>query len=162
MQRRSPYSDDDGGAWLLQNEARVTDLLTTLGTVGPVKLQQTILAKFVISIGHQPLETFIDRQYGSDRQSSIVLHNNAMTAASSSGSENVLDQARPIYAKLRGLFLDTSRTIEAFTRLLKQFAIVYSSSAATNLFVRMQWGIEAQNEFCPAMGRDKHQGSQEP
>ena len=139
----------------MQNEARVTDLLTTLGTVGWRKLQETILARFGVSIGHHPLEDFIDRHYGRGRQSSISLHNKALTSSSSSSAcDDVLDSARPVYAKLRELFLSTTRALGDFNRLLHKCSIGVPHQAIVQLYIRMQWEIEADNEFTMATGRD--------
>ena len=67
-----------------------------------------------------------------------------------------------IYAKLRALYLKTACTIEDLVSVLQKYSISISSQAATHLFVRMQLEIEAHEEFVPAMGREKHPGSQEP
>ena len=60
----------------------------------------------------------------------------------------------PVYTGLRKLFSDTGRTIGDLTVLLKKFASRWSSQSVAHLFVRMQWEIEADNEFTMAMGVD--------
>ena len=59
--RRSPKDTlEHGSEWLSLNEARVYELLTTLGVCGWDKLQQTILEHCGTTIAEQPLRTFLD------------------------------------------------------------------------------------------------------
>ena len=136
--------------------------MTTLGTVGWRKLQETILFKFGISIEQQPLRTFLERHYGSGSAGSTSLHNKAMTAASAIGGDGVVDTVRPIYAKLRGLFLQTPGAIENLVSVLRKCTIAISSPEHEQLYIRMQWEIEADNEFTMAMGVDTAQQTQNP
>ena len=63
--RRSPkVAMEQGSDWLYVNEDRVYELLSTLGVCGWDKLQQSIQQHCGITIGHQPLQTFLDRAYG--------------------------------------------------------------------------------------------------
>ena len=56
--------------------------------------------------------------------------------------------------KLRILFLPTERAIENLVDLLKKFSIRLAHQSIVQLFVRVQWEIEADNEFSMAMGTD--------
>ena len=154
--RRSGDVDDEGSAWLSQHEQRVIDLLTTLGTVGHVRLQSTIKSKFGMTIGHQPLETFLDRFYGkTGRPGAAWSSHEAATAVTMAPmhSDEVM-KAEPIDADLRKLFVLTSRTIGDLQKLLERFAIVMAYPSSINLYVRTQWELEADNEFSMAMGMD--------
>ena len=77
-----------------------------------------------------------------------------MTASSSSACDDVLASARPMYAKLRDLFLNTTRALGDFTRLLHKCSIVLPHQDIVQVYIRMQWEIEADNEFTMATGRD--------
>ena len=144
---------DDDTAWLSQNEHRITDLLTTLGVVGYKKLQQTIQSKLGRTIAERPLRTFLDKHYGSGSCGSTTVHDQAMTAASSSGDGDELVSVKAIYSKLRVLFLKTPCSIEDLTHLLLKFSINMSSRTISDLLVRLQWDIEASNSFSPAIGQ---------
>ena len=79
-----------------------------------------------------------------------------MVASSAIGRGGEVVDVRPVYPELRKLFLASPGAIEDLVRLLKSFSMDVSSKDALSLYVRMQWDIEADKEFVPAMRRGKH------
>ena len=65
-------------------------------------------------------------------------------------------EAEPFHAELRQLFLQSDGTIDKLRIALEQFSIVLSESALKQLYIRMQWEIETDNEFTMAMGMDAY------
>ena len=59
-----------------------------------------------------------------------------------------------MYPKLRELFLNTTRALGDLTRLLHKCSIVGTNQEIVQLYIRMQWEIEADNEFTMATGGD--------
>ena len=72
---------------------------------------------------------------------------------SSKKNNTIRSPVEPVYTDL-GKLLTTGRTIDDLTVLLKKFSIRLAHQSAVQLFVRMQWEIEADNEFSMAMGTD--------
>ena len=111
------------------------------------------MSKFGRTIAEKPLRTFLERHYGSGSGASTNVHDEIMIAASSSGDGCELVNVKAIYPKLRVLFLKTSCSIEDLSNLLLKFSINMSSRIISDLFVRIQWDIEASNSFSPAIGQ---------
>ena len=157
--RRRVFKDDeDGGLWLSANEARVRDLLTTLGDCGDMTLQRTIQTHFGVCIGRHPLRGFLVRFYATTGASPPSIHDDVERVAGATAIAEEVEAARPIYADLRKLFSDTPMAVSDLVGLLLQFSISMSSRAATELFCRLLlWDIEVDNEFSMATGMDTAQ-----
>ena len=105
--RRSPHDLEQGNEWLLLNEARVYELLATLGVCGYDKLQKTIQEHCGATIAQQPLRTFLERAYGKGgRLHSVAIHDKAMKAVRDSAYDDEVALAKPIYDKLLKMFFN--------------------------------------------------------
>ena len=104
--------------------------------------------------GHQPLKSFLNRFCAGSGRASGDVHRRAITVASASDISADVAAIEAVYPKLRRLFLATDCAIENLVDLLKKFSIRLAHQSIVQLFVRMQWEIEADNEFSMAMGAD--------
>ena len=96
----------------------------------------------------------MNRFYAGSGCASGDVHRRAITVARAAGISDDIVTIEPVYTGLRKLFLNTGRTIDDLTVLLKKFSIRLAHQSIVQLFVRMQWEIEADNEFSMAMGTD--------
>jgi len=153
--RRSPKDGGEQGSdWLFWNRDRVYELLVTLGYCGWHKLQETIQEHCGVTIGHQPLETFLEGAYQSGGKfHSLRIHDKAMQAVRDSGYDEELAKAQAIYAYLRSSFLAAPLTMAGLTAALLKKSISLSVEAARRLLVRLEWDLEQARHFVPASYR---------
>ena len=117
-------------------------------------LQKSIESHLGVTIGHQPLKSFLARFCAGSDCASGDVHRRAMTVARAANTSDDVVTVEPVYTDLRKLFLNTGGTIDDLTVLSKKFSIRLAHQSIVQVFVRMQWEIEADNEFSMAMGTD--------
>ena len=105
--------------------------------------------------------TFLCRFYGdADLSGPSPAHQGSGKVAGAAIISTEVLQAQSIYSDLRRLFLRSTLAIDDLQNLLRQFSIGMSYRAAVQLYIRMQWEIEADNEFTTATGMDTALGTQ--
>ena len=115
-------------------------------------LQKSIEANFAVSIKEQPLRTFLDRFYSSTAAASGGVHRESIRAARDAITSDEVLKAKPVYSELRRQFFQGTCTLGDLKGLLEDFSIDMTDLAVVQLYIRMQWEIEADNEFTVACG----------